>query len=335
MAQTEFVQHKECSEFSVSRVLLGPAGQDQAHRPVELFRFEAGKDAPRQANTVPIGLLSLESANATEIWEGTPPTFMGTEESVHLCGNSEYALGHMKIPLPNSSAIARQTRDSYQAIIRRLRDNGFSHLGRTWNFIPNINFGEGDAEVYRQFCIGRAEALGGLNFRPADLPAGTGVGTPDSETLVIAILATKRPIVNIENPRQVPAYNYPRQYGPRSPAFARATIVETGGARKSLFVSGTASVVGHESVHRGSAVKQTQETINNLVGIVRSATQVSGTKLEGTAGLRVYIRDRADFPAIRAQVQRGPFGGANAMYLNADLCRSELLVEIELVASLA
>ena len=75
-----------------------------------------------------------------------------------------------------------------------------------------------------------------------------------------------RDTVNVENPLQMPAYEYPDTYGPRSPSFARATTVTTAGVA-SLYVSGTASIRGHRTVGATleEQIKVTMENIDALL----------------------------------------------------------------------
>ena len=102
-----------------------------------------------------------------------------------------------------------------------VRTRGFPHLLRSWNYLDAITEGEGDAERYRRFCVGRAAGLGEVQI--GTLPAATAIGRCDGvRTLQVYWLAARRPGTPVENPRQVSAYRYPRQYGPQSPSFARA-----------------------------------------------------------------------------------------------------------------
>ena len=101
---------------------------------------------------------------------------------------------------------------------------GQPHLIRAWNYLPAINDGSGDRERYRRFCLGRARALEAADVSGQSLCAGTAIGGEEPMLRIYGLFGT-RPGVNIENPRQISAYRYPRCYGPRSPSFARATAV--------------------------------------------------------------------------------------------------------------
>jgi enamine deaminase RidA (YjgF/YER057c/UK114 family) len=133
----------------------------------------------------------------------------------------------------------------------------------------------------------------------------------------------------IENPRQVSAFHYPSKYGPKSPTFARAVVLPIE-PEPLLLISGTASIVGHESVHHGDVAAQTLETITNLSALVGAANQRIGRTAFSLDHLayRIYIRRQADFATVRA-VFETKLGASSRHEVRADICRPDLLVEIE------
>jgi enamine deaminase RidA (YjgF/YER057c/UK114 family) len=137
----------------------------------------------------------------------------------------------------------------------------------------------------------------------------------------------------IENPRQISAYAYPADYGPRSPTFSRASVCRIGDDDV-LFLSGTASIVGHRTVHPGDVVAQTRETVRNIEAMIAEANRVApqaGFTL-GNLCYKVYVRHPADVGAIREALQRSLGASARLIFLRADICRQDLLVEIEATA---
>lgn len=219
----------------------------------------------------------------------------------------------------------------YRALIERLRDSEHPYPLRLWNYFPAINCGAGDEERYRRFCVGRGRALEAAGLADAQMCAATAIGGELPEMQVVALVG-RRPGVSIENPRQVSAWNYPRSYGPRQPAFARATAVPLVDERWALLISGTASVVGHATAHPGNVVAQTDEAVSNLEALLRNAAGTldrPGLAEFGPDSLaRVYVRDAADWPAVEARL-RARWPALRLCGLRGDVCRSDLLVEIE------
>jgi chorismate lyase/3-hydroxybenzoate synthase len=146
--------------------------------------------------------------------------------------------------------------------------------------------------------------------------------------MVIAFLAGKAHSRPIENPRQVSAYRYPEQYGPRGPTFARAAYVVWGGCEQ-LYISGTASIVGHESRHPGDAPAQLDETLRNLQSLQRAAEDVAGTRTWEQRLFKVYVRPGTSLHDTERRLRQTFGEDADVMVVEAEICRRELLVEIE------
>jgi hypothetical protein len=233
------------------------------------------------------------------------------------------------------------TREAYSSIAAQLRDSATRYPVRFWNYIPDIHrpCGEG-LDRYMCFNAGRfaacSEWLGGPDTFDRLLATGSGVGHA-GEDLVIHALASSRPGVAVDNPRQVPAYKYSRRFGPRPPCFARATVLGDPGNRRPplLLVGGTASIRGEESVHLSDLRGQTLETFENLASLVRSASGTSAGGLDAYREIRVYHFRDADRDTIADLVVNEFPPPTRVEYFRADLCRPELSVEIEGVAELS
>jgi hypothetical protein len=221
---------------------------------------------------------------------------------------------------------------------RRLFDEAFElaggrHLYRFWNFIPKLNLKTDGLENYRLFGLGRHEAFierFGPNEAIKRMPAATGVGIDDDALVVVMLAGTEKPR-HLENPDQMPAYRYPDQYGPRPPSFARATRVESGGARY-FFLAGTSSVLGHASTGVGNLVRQTEVTLQNIetmagvMGLSSCLGKGHGLKRM----LRIYLRRSADLDLARALVEdRLLESGDDVVWLRSDICRADLDIEID------
>ena len=224
--------------------------------------------------------------------------------------------------------------EAYRRIFRLLDAQGLPHLWRVWNYLADINAETHGLERYRQFNIGRQDAfLASHRGATGNVPAACAIGLAGGP-LSIAFLAGATPALAVENPRQVSAYLYPAAYGPRSPTFSRAALALLPG-QEVLFVSGTASIVGHRTVHAGDAAAQCRETVANIAAVVAEANRASRSQpfTPGELAYRAYLRHAADFPAIRATLADLLGAGADIVYVQADICRADLLLEIEAFAS--
>jgi chorismate lyase / 3-hydroxybenzoate synthase len=212
------------------------------------------------------------------------------------------------------------------------------HLHRIWNYVPQINAPTAGLENYRHFCRGRSLAFEhhfGRDFEQR-LPAASGVGAMRGP-LALAFLAGESAPTHFENPRQVPAFHYPREYGPRAPSFSRATLVRSAQGERQLFISGTAAIRGHASIAVGDQVGQLDCTVENLRTIGETAGIGSdlAAATDATRHFKVYIRRAADLDRVQAHLDRSLLrAGDTVSYLHADLCRADLLVEIEGVVEL-
>lgn len=193
----------------------------------------------------------------------------------------------------NKAATALQlaTEAAYREMFDCLEATGYPHLARVWNYLPRINTVEDSIERYLQFNIGRQDAfLASHRDLTEALPAACALGSRGGK-FTIGFLATRQPVQSLENPRQVSAYHYPMDYGPRSPTFARAVLLDNGG-EPLLFISGTAAIIGHRSVQPGNAIAQTRETITNLEMMIETANRAVGRSHFSPNNLNYVVPER-------------------------------------------
>ncbi|MFO0707151.1 MAG: hypothetical protein U0412_09880 [Nitrospira sp.] len=282
----------------------------------------------------PVLTLDLPELNGRaqlEVWSSDQPATVHRMGDLTATTSGDLLFGTLQVEETPNGGLRRATETAYRQLLQHLRTLGFPYLWRVWNFFPGINEEDQGLERYRQFCVGRHQALAeALSGFPASLPAGTAVGTR-SGPLQLYVLAGIHPALHLGNPRQVHAYEYPDEYGPCSPSFARATLARTERGSQ-LFIAGTASVVGHESRHRGNPDAQVRETAENLRALIAHAGAVA-EPLAGNpapAGLyKVYVRHPEHLTAIQQALNIPFFAESRLLYLQGDLCRRELLVEIE------
>lgn len=286
----------------------------------------AAIDDPRYLH-VPLSPLR-EAAAPYEVWRSAGPVATGREGAIRYSHDGALMFGVLEWEEPDGG-ILHASAHAYAALVAFWRDSDYPHLLRIWNYFDAITLGEGDSERYRQFCVGRVQGLGDVDTHT--LPAATAIGSRDGRrVLQVYWLAAREPGLPLENPRQVSAYRYPREYGPQSPTFARALLPPS--PRVPLLLSGTASIVGHASQHADSLRAQLDETLTNLdslLGAARERAPMLSPHLDGTSRLKVYVRDAADADAVAAQLEARLGARVPWLMLHADVCRRELLVEIE------
>lgn len=231
--------------------------------------------------------------------------------------------------LDAQSDVAAATQAAYTRLLAATRGSAQPYLIRIWNFLGAINAGDGDAERYRRFCVGRDAAVDAMFRDPP--PAATAIGAPAADApLSVVALCSAQPALALENPRQTPAWQYPREYGPVPPGFSRGAVLrDADGAL--LLASGTASIVGHVSQHRGDLRAQLDESLVNLQVLLEEGERRSGARfgLAGLQALRVYLRDPGALAEARSRLDALGLPMARIAFLHGDVCRRELDVEIE------
>ncbi len=219
----------------------------------------------------------------------------------------------------------------YEGLVANAARLGCPHLLRVWQYLPRITEPLGDEDRYRAYCAGRRRALTRMDLhRDATLPAACLLGD-DGDSILLYALAAETPGTQVENPRQVSAFNYPPQYGRASPSFSRALAVHWPGGRRQLYISGTASVVGHATRHE-TVREQTRETLANLEALIEEGAVRGGPQspaLADITSLKVYVRRGEDYRAVREELEKRLPRNHPVLYLRADVCRPDLLVEIE------
>ncbi len=249
-----------------------------------------------------------------------------------------------------------QSKELFKELSKRLKScgSGFRDVPRVWLYqggiVENENqAGETPVERYRELNRARTDYFnerqlcGEMNVTDDGrvvYPASTGIGmTGLGLTLSCLGLQTSRSDVRLqalENPGQTSAYDYAHRFSLKSPKFSRAMAVVIGDY-VTTWISGTASILDSESVHLGDIEKQTHQTIDNIQRLISEENFGShgiagaGAALSDLAKVRVYVKRAEDFEKCRA-VCKSRFGDLPTIYALADVCRGELLVEIEGVA---
>jgi chorismate lyase / 3-hydroxybenzoate synthase len=272
-----------------------------------------------------------------EVWHSQEPLTSGRHGYIRYRQGKTLLFGCLTLdegtggtPLDARPPLQVATEAAYQSVFELLESCGYNAVLRFWNYFPGINRVSHHMERYRQFNIGRQDAfLSHGRSVIGNVPAACALGSA-AGGLHIAFLAARAEMMGIENPRQVSAYHYPNQYGPRSPTFSRACLVNLLGCDM-LFISGTASIVGHRTLHDGDVAAQTRECLENIGAVVAEANRRApgaDFRLDSLA-YKIYVRHPEDLRRVRHEIAQFIQAPVAAVFLQADICRADLLVEIE------
>jgi enamine deaminase RidA (YjgF/YER057c/UK114 family) len=249
------------------------------------------------------------------------------------------------------AAVYDEATGAFRLSAARLESAGFrfEEVIRTWLYLGDITGLESRQTRYAELNRARADYYRDLTFAAVSeqsgsdkpvFPASTGIGA-DGKAVTVGCMAmrSERPGVSavaIENPRQTAAYDYAHQYGSESPKFCRAMAVAAGDFA-AIFISGTASITASETQHLEDIRAQTAQTLDNIEGLIAEDNLVGhglagfGSSLADLALGRVYIKRREDYALARAVCEKR-LGDVPVIYAVGDICRAELLVEIEGIA---
>ena len=220
---------------------------------------------------------------------------------------------------------------------------------RTWLYLGDITGMEGRRQRYLELNRARSDFFQNLKFGaglvPPEwnrtvFPASTGIGTGGNDVAIdcIALRANcpEVALLPLENPLQTPPCDYAHPQGNGRPKFARAMAVVTG-ELATTFISGTASITASESRHHNSVERQTRQSLENIEALIGSDSfrchglGSRGATLDNLAVARVYVKRPEDYGPVRA-ICRARLGDLPTIYVVGDICRPELLVEVEGVA---
>ena len=206
---------------------------------------------------------------------------------------------------------------------------------RQWNYIGNITQVQNGIQNYQAFNDARARFYEKDDWKNFGYPAATGIGTNVSGIGVSLIAISGIRSIPVDNPLQIAAHAYSQSLlvggDKRTPKFERARIIKNN-VGSNCFISGTAAIRGEESMNILNASLQTRQTIENINYLISAENLKqyglnNGTKLEMNV-LRVYIKKMEYLDSVKSEIEK-TWPGLPAIYLQADICREELLVEIE------
>jgi enamine deaminase RidA (YjgF/YER057c/UK114 family) len=269
-----------------------------------------------------IPYLIIESETGKEIWAGGVSSYLFPEDTRKA---AEKAFDLMVAILENEQM-------------------SLNNLIRQWNYIGNILDIKDEYQNYQIFNEVRNDYYSRYR-KMKGYPAATGVGMKHGGVILdfcAVELSESLKIRAVENPNQINAYNYGQQVlmglkdkdkaTKHAPQFERALLVANNHDAY-LHISGTASIIGQETIGKNDIGKQTIVTIENVKKLTeteRINKLISGPVISGEkySLFRIYIKKQSDFRIVH-QIFNEQFPGIPAIYVEADICRDDLLMEIE------
>lgn len=219
---------------------------------------------------------------------------------------------------------ADQTQRTLDQLQEALAQADFS-LGdvvRTWFFLDDL------LSWYDAFNEVRARVYSQTKFRSGCLPASTGVAgrNPAGTALTLGAramqpLSSASRAEEVFSPLQCPAPEY-------GSSFSRAIEINSAGFRR-LFVSGTASIgPDGQTLHAGNVRAQIGLSMQVVEAILESRRMSFADVTRATA----YFKSPADAPTFADWCDRRELRKLPVISTGCDICRPDLLFEIELDA---
>ncbi|MBF0263681.1 MAG: hypothetical protein HQL46_00285 [Gammaproteobacteria bacterium] len=311
-----------------------------AHKPIDNKDFDIKDSSLIRVNSG-LKTISQDNVSCYELWSAPGKWLFNKEMSkthseFNYAYNDEFFIAGISVNLSHKRTLQDLSQLVYQEILTLIKKYNKTNILRMWNYFPKINQIDNNLERYQQFCVGRYCAFDNIS----NYPAASAVGN-FSSSLVVTFIASKNKPVFIENPEQISAYEYPEVYSPKSPSFSRACF-NSGDKDSQLFISGTASITGHQSRYTNDILGQTRLTLNNLDTLIKHTNSsilkkdkfkllMSDKKIsdKGSPAIKVYVRNPEQQPKIAAILEKY-IQKESICYLQADICRQELDIEIEL-----
>lgn len=247
---------------------------------------------------------------------------------VTLWENTNVSVGYVR-QSATPETLEQVTAHVYTHILGTL---GSRSICRMWNFVPGIvHTHAGQLENYKLFCSGRDRAFTDHfgSKKGSQFSAASATGSDDGH-LTVLYLATSFPVESWENPDQTPAWAYPESFGPRPPAFARASRIRDSLGRDWVFISGTAAIKGYATQYPGDFSRQMTVVFDNLRIIMKRAGLNLSSATSGQARhFKVFLKDASHLEEMQRGLQDHLCAGDTFQIVRADICRADLELEIE------
>lgn len=250
-------------------------------------------------------------------------------------------------PAENATGFFDQTSACFRLLGELLATEGLEigDIVRQWNYVGQIlhcyREGNKDFQHYQVMNDLRGEAYARHSFENG-FPAATGIGTL-SEGVTLGIHAIRSEgslrILPVHNPLQTDAYRYSDQVligtHKQAPQFERGKLLirESGCL---IYISGTAAIHNEQTLAKNDLYGQVQVTMDNILNLISADNPDMKPVYEqggqpGINYLRAYIKPGQNMHIVKNYLKE-KFHGVDLLLLEADICRDDLLVEIEGIA---
>ncbi|MBR2170277.1 MAG: endoribonuclease L-PSP, partial [Alistipes sp.] len=223
-------------------------------------------------------------------------------------------------------------------------DYNINNIVRQWNYIENITSLSPEGQNYQQFNDARSEFYSKTTWKNG-YPAATGIGTACGGVTVVVDALRNSGICSepIDNPLQISAHAYSQKVlinnnsapNKTTPKFERARRVECK-EMEAIYISGTAAIRGEESCTDSDIISQIKVTMENIEQLTsqKDSKHKNDSQEVGyeNSMLRIYLKHRSNWPQVKQWIADN-CANVETLCIEADICRSELLVEIEGIAN--
>jgi len=214
---------------------------------------------------------------------------------------------------------------------------------RQWNYIEHICVCDGESQHYQDFNDSRSHFYEKTAWS-SGYPAATGIGTEHGGVMVEFIALKSEGLINValDNPLQTAAHKYSQGvllgavdpcFKQRStPKFERARVL---GLPEQLivYISGTAAIRGETSLIADDITEQTHATMQNIDYLISNDNYRGESISRGYKMLRIYVKNFSHLEEVRNYMKVN-YPEPIKIYICADICRDELLIEIEGIAEI-
>lgn len=301
------------------------------------YSKKTNRDDLNISSNIPYQFIELENSlkKYYVIWYTSEAVIYEKRKNCLISRSNSYSF--LSVTIKESGRYQYDAQMAYKDLLDSFNMDSY-RIVRFWNYIPDINSLGNTEEKYREFCRGRENAFLEYSVKlRGTYPAATGIGCKGKQLCVSMLAVNKQMIVkSLENPNQIPAYQYPTRYGLSTPKFSRATYIKNKN-ESYIFISGTASIIGADTVYIDNVEMQTETTIENIFELI-SEDNLKKYNIDNISFIQnlkliiVYIKNWKDYLVVKKICEKR-FDQIQVLYLQNDICRKDLLVEIEAVIS--